>query len=138
MVALFRLFVWVFINLMMLEQTLIPCFTSRFCFVELTFGRMPILTRRFRASTFQIVSTRLSKNDTRITFALDTSFPRHTSTSCHCWLRKCGGIWCRFLCTIVPLMPETALVLLRTLAFFFSTGNKYLFHLQRHLIPCDS
>ena len=35
------------------------------------------------SNTFQIVSTPLSKNDTSITFALDTSFPRHTSTSCH-------------------------------------------------------
>ena len=51
-------------------------------FVKLTFRRMTIFTRRSRASTFQIVSARLSKNDTRITFALDTSFLRHTSTSC--------------------------------------------------------
>ena len=33
---------------MMREQTLISRFTSRFCFVELTFGRMPIFTRRSR------------------------------------------------------------------------------------------
>ena len=77
-------------------------------------------TKRSRAGTFQIVSTRLSKNDTRITIALDTSFPRHTSISCRWWLRRCGGIWVRFLlCTIVTRMPETALVSLRTLAFLF-------------------
>ena len=29
------------------------------------------------------IGTLLLKNDTRITFALDTSFPQHTSTSCH-------------------------------------------------------
>ena len=37
-------------------------------FIELTFGRMPILTRRPCANTFQIVCALLSKNDTRITF----------------------------------------------------------------------
>ena len=41
-----------------------------------------MFTMRFRASTFQILSARLSKNDTMVTFALDTSLPRHTSTSC--------------------------------------------------------
>ena len=53
--------------------------------------RKPLFTRRSRASTFQIVSARLSKNDTRTTYTLDTSFPRHTSTSCHWWLGRCGG-----------------------------------------------
>ena len=35
-------FFWLFINLMMREQTLIPCLTTRFCSVKLTLGRMPI------------------------------------------------------------------------------------------------
>ena len=82
-VAFLWLFVWLFINLVMREQTLIPSFTSRFCFVEVTFGRMPIFTRRSRASTSQIISALLSKNGTMVTFASDTSFPRHTSSSCH-------------------------------------------------------
>ena len=72
MVVFFRLSIWCFVNIVVL-----------FVFIELTFGRVPILTRRSRASTSQIVSTRLSKNNARITFALDTSYPRHTSTSCH-------------------------------------------------------
>ena len=44
--AFLWLFVWLFINLMMREQTLIPGCASRLCLVELTIGRMPILTRR--------------------------------------------------------------------------------------------
>ena len=43
-----------------------------------------------------------------------------------------------FLRTIITLMPETALVPLRTLAFFLSTGNRYLFLIQRRSIPFDS
>ena len=80
---------------------------------------MPIFTRRSRASTLQIISARFSENGTMVTFALDTSFLRHTSTSCHRWLRRCGGIWCRFSGTIVTLMPEAALVSFGTLAFVF-------------------
>ena len=60
---------------MMWEQTQIPGFASRFCFVELTLGRMPIFTRRSRARTSQIISARLSKNGTMVTFSSDTSFP---------------------------------------------------------------
>ena len=61
----------------MREQTLIPGFASRFCFVELTLGRMPRFTKRSRASTFQVMSARLSENGTmkllpRILLFLDT------------------------------------------------------------------
>ena len=73
-----------------------------------------------------------------VTFAMDTSFLRHTSTSWQEWLRRCGGSVFWFLRTIVTLMPETAMVSFRTLAFFLSTGNRYLFLLQRHLSPFDS
>ena len=75
----------------MRKQTLVSSLTNRFCFVELTLGWMPIFTRRSSASTFQIISARLSKDDTRITFASDTSFTRHTSTSWHQELGRCGG-----------------------------------------------
>ena len=40
-----------------------------------------MFTRRSRASTFQIISARLSKNGSMVTFALDTSFLGDTSTS---------------------------------------------------------
>ena len=40
-------------------------------------------------------------------------------------------------CTINTLIPETALVSLRTLALSLSTGNKNLFLFQRHLSPSD-
>ena len=109
------LFVWLFINLVMREQTLVRCFTTRFCFVELTLGLMPKITRRSRASTFQLISARLSKNDPwlllpRILLVLDTL--RHRDT-----IGSESVFW--FLGTIVTLMPETALVSFRTLAFFF-------------------
>ena len=35
-------------------------------------------------------------------------------------------------CTIVTLVPEITLVSSRTLAFFFSAGNIYLFLFPRH------
>ena len=76
-----ELSVWLFISLMMREQTLVPGFAARFCFVKLTLGRMPTFTGRSHASTFQIISARLSENGTMVTFALDTSLLRHTSTS---------------------------------------------------------
>ena len=51
-VAFLWLFVWLLVNLMMREQTLIPGFATRFCFVKLTLGRMPMFKRRLSASTF--------------------------------------------------------------------------------------
>ena len=117
-VAFLRLLVWLFINLMMREHTLISGFAARFCFSEMTLGRMPIFTRRSRASKFQIISARLSKNGTMVCFALDTFFLRHTSSSWHRGLGRCGGFEFWFMCTIVALMPETATVSFRTLGFF--------------------
>ena len=58
--TLFRLFVWLFFCLPMREWALCAEHTSRFRWTELTFGRMPILTRRFGASSFQEVFTRRS------------------------------------------------------------------------------
>ena len=45
MVAFLWLFVWLFINLMMRDQILIPGFATRFSFVDFTPGRMPMLTK---------------------------------------------------------------------------------------------
>ena len=74
------------------------------------------------------------------TAASGMSFSRHTSISC--FFEDCGSEgWFSFRCrfrTIVALMPKAALVSLRTLAFFLSTGDKYRFLFQHHLIPCDS
>ena len=114
-------FVWLFFNLPVQEWALSAELTSRFRFIELTFGRMPILTRRFGASTFQEVFTRLSIEFIRLASASGISFSRHASTLCfwRLWLRGWFGFRCRFWCTIVTLMPETASVSLRTLAFLF-------------------
>ena len=78
----FLLFVWLFFNLPVREGALSAEFTSRFSFIELTFGRMPILTERFGASTFQEVFTRRSIELLRLASASGISFSRHTSTSC--------------------------------------------------------
>ena len=64
--SFFLLFIW----------TLISGFSVRFCFVELTFGRMPILTKRCCATTFQIVSAPLLKNHASISFAFYTPCSR--------------------------------------------------------------
>ena len=54
----------------------------------------------------------------RLASASGISFSRRTSTSWCWWLRGWCGFWCRF-CTIVVLMPDTALVSSRTLPFCF-------------------
>ena len=64
-------------------------------------------------------------------------FSRRTSTSWCWWLRGWSYFRCRF-CTIVTLVPETALVSPRTLTFLLSTDSKFLFLSQCHFIPCDS
>ena len=73
-----------------------------------------------------------------LTFASDTSLPRHTSTSWYDWLGRCGGSVFWLLRTILGIVAETATVSSRTLAFFLSTGNRYLFLLQRQWFPFDS
>ena len=52
----------------MRKQTFIPSFATRFFFVKLTLGRMPIFTRLSRASTFQIIFARFSDSDIMNTF----------------------------------------------------------------------
>ena len=47
-----------------------------FCLMKLALGWMPIFTRRSRAGTLQIVSTRLSKKWTLVYFCLDTLLRR--------------------------------------------------------------
>ena len=115
---LFRLFVGLFVNLMMQEQTRISCLTSRFVFIELTFGKMPILTKRSRAHTFQIVSTRLSKNDTKNTCALDIFFdtlrPREKDGS-----EGVAALWSGFVVHDLYSHVGKHSSPFRTLAFFF-------------------
>ena len=59
---------------MVRNRHLSPVLQPDAVFVELTFGRMPILTRRSCANTFQTVSARLSENGTMVASALDTFF----------------------------------------------------------------
>ena len=109
----------------------------RFRLTEWTFGRMPTITKWFGASTFQEVFARLSIGLPRRTPASEAPFSRRTSTSWCWWLRSWSGFRCRF-CTFMTVVPETALVSLRTLAFSLSTGSKLLVSLKYHLIPFDS
>ena len=103
--AFLWLLVWLFVNLMCRKQTFVSSLTTRFILIELALRRVPIFTRRPRAGM--------------VTFASDTSLPRHTKTSRHGGLGRRGGSVFGFLRMIVTLMPETALVSFRTLAFFF-------------------
>ena len=63
-----------------------------------------MFTRRSRASTSQIISARLSKNGSMVTFASDTSFLRHT------WLRPtlANPIWANPFLAIVFGQPTWA------------------------------
>ena len=92
-----------------------------------------------RASPFQtVICTVVGETITRISFALDTSFLRHTSTSCPLMGPKgVAGIQVRvLLCTIVHSHAGNFTGFpFETLAFFFPLVNRYLFLLQRHLIP---
>ena len=49
--------------------------------IRMALGRMPLFTRRSRAGTSQMIPARSSNNGPMVTFASDTSLPRHTSTS---------------------------------------------------------
>ena len=123
----------------MREQTLVPSFTSRFVLIELTFGKMPILTRRSRASTFQIVSARLSKNDTRITFALGYFFSSThfdlVSLMAQKVFQHSGSV---FVVHGRHSHAGNSSGLPSNNGLFLSADNKYLFLLQRHLITFDS
>ena len=92
---------------------------------------MPILTRRFCASTFQEVRARLSKNHARVTFATDTPYLVSVMAQKTWWLSVSVLVHDRYShagnCTGLP--TNIGLVL--------ATGNIYLFLLQRHLIPFD-
>ena len=90
-----RLFVWLVFNLPMEKWALSAELTSRFRFTELTLGRMPRLTRRLGASTFQEVFAWLSVGLPRRTPASEAPFSRRTSTSWCLWL----NFWCLF-CTL--------------------------------------
>ena len=116
----------------MREQTLVSSLTTRFTFVELTLGRMPIFTRRSRAGTCQIISARLSKKGPMVTSASDSSLPRHTSTSWYGWLRRCGGSVFWFLVYDHHSRGGNCTGLPSNTGLFLST---YLFLLERRLIP---
>ena len=81
----FGFFIWLFFNLKVREQTLVTCFTSQFCFLQIDI-REDANTHKVISCIFQEVSARLSKNPARVTFASDNPFSRHASNSCQGWV----------------------------------------------------
>ena len=68
----------------------------------------------------------------RILLFFDTLLPRERAGS------EGVAAVCFGFCARSFLVPETATVSLRNTGLFLSTGNRYLFLLQRRLIPSDS
>ena len=123
---------------MMREQTLVPCFASRFSFIELTFGRMPILTRWSRTSTFQIVSARLSKNSASLTSASDASFSRRASNLVSLMSQRVERLSVSVLMHDHYSHAGNCTGLPSNTCHFPSTSNKNSFLFQRHLSPFES
>ena len=121
---------------MMREQTLVSSLTTRFTIVKLALGRIPIFTRRSRTITTQIVSARLSKNGPTVClgyFSSSTHSDRVIRLAQMAW-RQCVLVFvhdlgfCGRKC--MGRLANTGLVL--------STGNRYLFLLQRLRIPFNA
>ena len=102
-----------------MRKHLSPAWQQVSFFWEKALGRLPIFTRRSCRSISQIISARLSKKGHMVTFASDTSLPRHTSTSWNGWLKRRDGSVFWFLCTILGIVTATATISLRTLTFIF-------------------
>ena len=131
--AIFRLFTWLFFNLVVREQTLVPCFASRFSFIELTFGRIPILkviSYKYLSNSMCTVVEEFCQSQASLSRRASTLLSLMAQTlerlsvsvlvhDHHSHAGKCTG-----------LPSNTGLSL--------STGNKNLFLFQRHLCPFDS
>ena len=110
----------------MRKQTLVSSLTTRFILVELTLGRMPIFTRRSRASAFQIISARLSKNGPNGYFCLG-----YFSSSAHfdVVIRLAQKVWRQCVQVFahdLGLRGGNCIGLLANTALFLSTGNQIL------------
>ena len=132
MVALFRLFVWLYVKLMMREEILILDYTSRFCFVEFIFGEI---------NTHKTISCKyLSKNICTDVeewhhgyfclgyFVSSTHFDLVTLTTQKEWRLSMSTFeYDRYSHSenCIGLSSNSGL-------FFSSTDNKYLFFLLRH------
>ena len=122
----------------MREQTLIPGFATRFCFVLLTLGWMPMFTKRSVQVPFKIICTFVGERHHGY-FCLGYFFSStHFDLVIRLAQKARGGSAFWFLGTIVTLLPETALVLLSNTGLLLSTGNKYIFIFRRHSFPFDS
>ena len=117
---------------MMREQTLVSCFATRFCFVKLTLGRMPIFTRRSRASTFSNNICTVVEEWHHGYFCLGYFF---SSTHFDLVTLRAQNVWWLWVLVFAHdrySHAENCIGLLSNTGLFLSTGNKYLFFLQRH------
>ena len=80
-IILLRLLAGLSLNLRVCKRAVIAEFTTQIRLIELTIGRMPIVTGWRRANTFHEVFARLSIELPRWTPASEVLFPRRTSTS---------------------------------------------------------
>ena len=134
--AFFNIATRLTVNLPVCKWAHITKYTTRFRLLELTFGRMPIFTRWFGASTFQELLARLSVGLPRWTPA-SGALSRRTSTSWFWWFMVWSGFWCRF-CTLIYIVLETTLVSISNTVLWLSIDSILLVLFQHHSIPCDS
>ena len=99
------------------------------------FGKVPVVTRYFCASTFHEVPAWLSVGYPRRTAASETSFSRRTSTSWCWWNGGWSGFWSRFS-PFISIGNYTCL--LSSIVLLLSIRSILLVLFQHHEIPCDS
>ena len=111
---LLRLFAGLFINLAVCVRTLFPKSTSIFWLVGQAFWRMPFFTEWSGASFFEVILARQSSHFPTWASASGTSGSRCIF---HTLLRRRSRRrirLCRF-CTLIDIVPETAIVSFRKL-----------------------
>ena len=129
--SLFLAFVWLFINLMTREHTLVHGFATRFCFVELTLGGDRVqVPFKYYLHGCQRMAPRLLLPWILLLF--NTLRPREKDGS-----EGVAALWSGCCARYRHSHAGNCTGLLSTTGHFLSTGNRYLFLLQRHSFPFD-
>ena len=133
----FRPFARLFFNLAMRIRALFPKSASILRLVEQAFWRMPLLTEWIGASSFEVILAGQSKHSSTGIFASRTSFSR--CISCILPRRRARRRirLCRF-CTLIHIVPETAIVSFRTLPVGFPLPTIFWSSLFTLFCPPDS
>ena len=120
-------FLWLFagltVNLSVPESALFAKFASRFRFVILTDGRMPIITWRICAVSLKVIAAR---------FLLSPSWRTTASGATSFW--RSSGRLC-FLSTLIIVVPETASISFWALSFCFPLIAISLFSFSADIRP---